>query len=71
MSDHPERSLLPPLRIEVHKSNPEVPVEVQRLRDVMAFSWIPVRVAATVASVSGAITLLLAVIGLYGVASIS
>lgn len=60
-------ALLPLLRTEVHKSDPEVPVEVQRLQDVMAFSSIPVRVAATVAGVSGAIALLLAVIGLCGV----
>lgn len=68
-TDGDPRALLPPLRAKLHESDPEVPFEAERLQDVMGFSAIPVRVAATVAGICGVIALLLAVIGLYGVAS--
>jgi len=61
--------LVPAIRAQIHAEDPELPVDVTAMEDAMAFSLVPVRLAAAVLGFAGALGLLLAAIGLFGVMS--
>ena len=64
------RSMLPQARALLREMNPNLPVtEAMPLREITALGVIPQRIAAAVAASLGAVALLLAAIGIFGVTS--
>jgi putative ABC transport system permease protein len=64
------RSLVPVVRRLVREADPELPVlEPQLMNDVVAWSSGDQRVVSTVLAVVGAVSLLLVLLGIYGVVS--
>jgi putative ABC transport system permease protein len=64
------QNLLSAVRNEVHSIDPNLPLfDVKTLTDHMRLALFPARVAATVLGVFGVVALVLAAIGIYGIAS--
>ncbi len=59
--------LAPAIREQIRAEDPELPVAVTSMEEAMAFSLVPIRLAAAVLGFAGALGLLLAAIGLFGV----
>lgn len=66
------RALIPTLRRELRSLDPDLLIsEITTLREHIAWSLIPMRLAAALLSVLGSLVLVLAVIGIHGVISYS
>jgi hypothetical protein len=63
------RSVLPLLLQEAHALDPELPVESSTMEEHLGLAVLPQRIGSVVLSSFGAITALLAALGLYGVMS--
>jgi predicted permease len=61
------RSLLPLLLREAHALDPELPVEASTMEQHLGLAMLPQRIGSAVLTSFGAITALLAALGLYGV----
>jgi len=71
-SSVPPASLLLPLQAEVHKLAPDLPVtEAKTMKQSLAEDLLEFRIGAEVAAAMGAIGLILAVVGIYGIVSFS
>src|ERR1700722_10289291 len=71
-SSVPPETLLAPLQAEIHKLAPDLPVtEAKAMKQAIGDDLLEYRLGAVVATVMGAIGLLLAVIGIYGIVSFS
>lgn len=64
--------LLTPLQAEVHKLAPDLPItEAKTMKQLLADDLVEFRVGAQVAAAMGAVGLILAVVGVYGIVSFS
>jgi putative ABC transport system permease protein len=71
-SSVPPVGLLTPLQVEIHKLAPDLPVtEAKTMKQSMSDELLEYRLGAGVAAAMGAIGLILAVIGIYGIVSFS
>jgi predicted permease len=71
-SSVPPETLLAPVQAEIHKLAPDLPVtEAKTMKQAIGDDLLEYRLGAGVAMVMGAIGLLLAVIGIYGIVSFS
>ena len=71
-SSVPPETLLAPVQAEIYKLAPDLPVtEAKTMKQAIGDDLLEYRLGAAVATVMGAIGLLLAVIGIYGIVSFS
>ena len=66
----PDQEVLAQLRNVVRNMDPRVPLQLEgRLVDALGFAFLPVRTAATALTAFGVLAIVIAVLGIYGVAA--